>query len=139
MADVSCWEDVRTDGGLLGVRSKEMVQRRQRSGCRTSKRMRLEGLSDNKCLFAINACVCLSDNKCVGKKRTTCADVILIKKYPSSRPEQCCLQSLIYEVFVLCIMYALHASVNTLRPIKTAGLPFEATNYKSAFVAMSCH
>src|SRR6218665_867958 len=30
-------------GGLLGVRSKELVQRRQRSGCRTSKRMRLVG------------------------------------------------------------------------------------------------
>src|SRR6218665_2081158 len=29
--------------GLLGVRSKKLVQRRQRSGCRTSKRMRLEG------------------------------------------------------------------------------------------------
>ena len=34
---------MQTDGGLLGVRSKELVQRRQRSGCRTSKRMRLEG------------------------------------------------------------------------------------------------
>ena len=34
---------VQTDGGLLGVRSKELVLHRQRSGCRTSKRMRLEG------------------------------------------------------------------------------------------------
>ena len=27
----------------MGVRCKELVQRRQRSGCRTSERMRLEG------------------------------------------------------------------------------------------------
>src|SRR6218665_1905261 len=37
------------DGGLLGVRSKELVQRRQRSGCRTSKRMRLEVDESLKC------------------------------------------------------------------------------------------
>ena len=34
---------MQTDEGLLGVRSKELVQRRQMSGCRTSKRIRLEG------------------------------------------------------------------------------------------------
>ena len=33
---------MQTDGCLLGDRSKELVQRSQRSGCRSSKRMRLE-------------------------------------------------------------------------------------------------
>ena len=35
--------DEQTDEGLLGVRSKELVQNRLWSGCRTSERMRLEG------------------------------------------------------------------------------------------------
>jgi len=35
-------EDQQTDEGRLGVRSKELVQHRLWSGCRTSKRMRLE-------------------------------------------------------------------------------------------------
>jgi len=36
------WEDEQTDGGLLEVRSKELVQHRLWSGCGTSERMRLE-------------------------------------------------------------------------------------------------
>jgi len=35
-------DDEQTDGGLLEVRSKELVQRRLRSGCRTSDKIRLE-------------------------------------------------------------------------------------------------
>ena len=35
-------EDEQTGGGPFGVRSKELVQRRLRSGCRISERMRLE-------------------------------------------------------------------------------------------------
>src|SRR6218665_2339934 len=40
--DEDKYTNEQTDGGLLGVRSKELVQRRQRSGCRTSRRMKLE-------------------------------------------------------------------------------------------------
>jgi len=35
-------EDEATDGGLLGVRFKELMQHRLKSGCSTSERMRLE-------------------------------------------------------------------------------------------------
>ena len=41
-------ENEQTDGGLLGVRSKELVQRRKRSGCRTSKRMNETGGRDKE-------------------------------------------------------------------------------------------
>jgi len=35
-------ENEQIDGGLLGVRTKELVQHRLWSSCRTSERMRLE-------------------------------------------------------------------------------------------------
>ena len=61
---------MQTDGGLLGVRSKELVQRRKRSGCRTSKRMRLEGETYMCYILIINEIhEIMSDSRDRGKGR----------------------------------------------------------------------